>query len=176
MTLLVQDKCKSIDDDYIQYDCASWIEYTETIEESDGYQFIHSPKHRLAIPHVVVLTAYDKLPRNQVKYSRESLFQRDKYTCAYCGDVFKKNKLTIDHINPKSVGGTKSWRNTITACRPCNEFKANRTPDEANMPLLFQPSEPSWFQQIQNMAAKITIKPQWEKYLDSFIVKEKDND
>jgi 5-methylcytosine-specific restriction endonuclease McrA len=171
MTLLIQDKCKVTDEDYIQYTCDLWIDQTKMLEESDDFHFIHTPRYRIALPHVIVLTAFDKLPKNQVKYSRESLFQRDKNSCAYCGNVFKRDQLTIDHINPKSAGGIKSWKNTITACKACNSKKADRTPDEAYMPLKFQPKEPSWFQQIKSLTEKIGLKRQWLPYIDSFILK-----
>jgi len=167
--LLVQDKCRVTDDDYIQYTYDLWVDKTKTFEESEEWHFVHSVNKRIALPHVIVLTGYDKLPKNQVKYSRESLFHRDNHKCAYCGEVFKRNMLTIDHINPKSFGGDKSWKNTITACRPCNEMKSNRTPEEAHMPLLYQPKEPTWFGQIKSMAEKVTIKKQWLPYLSKFV-------
>jgi 5-methylcytosine-specific restriction endonuclease McrA len=170
MILLFQDKCRVVDNDYVQYDYKLWIEYTQDKLENE-YFYISTVQHRLAIPHVVVLTAYDKLPRNQVKYSRESVFQRDKFLCAYCGKKFKKQQLTIDHINPKAYGGTKSWKNTISSCMTCNAKKADRTPEEAHMPLLFEPTEPSWFQQIKDLSEHIYIKEQWKPFIDSFVVK-----
>ncbi len=40
---------------------------------------------------------------------------------------------TIDHVLPRSRGGTDDPENLVTACRPCNTRKANRTPEEAGM-------------------------------------------
>lgn len=47
--------------------------------------------------------------------------------------------LTFDHVVPHSRGGAKSWTNIVTACKACNHKKANKTPKEANMPLLKKP-------------------------------------
>lgn len=70
-----------------------------------------------------------------VAWSRQRMLERDNWTCAYCGG----HGRTVDHIMPQSRGGEYSWMNTVTACGPCNNRKADRTPEEANMPLLFQP-------------------------------------
>ena len=125
------------------------------------------------MPDIVALTKFDRLPRSQVKYSRQSIFERDKFRCAYCGDRFKKSELTIDHIDPKSRGGIKSWRNSISACSKCNALKANRTPKEAGMPLLFEPTEPSWYQQIKSLSERPNLKPSWKAFLDGFVVAKK---
>ena len=62
---------------------------------------------------------------------------RDKQVCQYCG-VLKFN-LTIDHIIPKGRGGQDLWENLVTACKPCNQKKGNKTPEEANMVLKRNP-------------------------------------
>lgn len=75
-----------------------------------------------------------------VPYSRSGLFIRDRGTCAYClgpGD-------TMDHVMPKSRGGPAEWTNAVVACQPCNNRKADRTPDEAGMPLLRLPFAPTY--------------------------------
>ncbi|GEL48064.1 HNH endonuclease [Cellulomonas hominis] len=64
--------------------------------------------------------------------SKAGIKRRDK-VCAYCGGPPE----TIDHVHPKSRGGASSWLNQVAACRPCNGAKADRTPQEAGMPLLY---------------------------------------
>ena len=73
---------------------------------------------------------------------RRILYARDRNLCAYCGEVFKPYRLTIDHVMPKSRGGKNVWMNAVTACYPCNHIKAARTPEEARMPLLYLPYVP----------------------------------
>ena len=79
-------------------------------------------------------------------FGKGKLIKRDRHTCAYCGAVQDHRALTVDHIVPASRGGLLSWMNTVAACRACNSFKADRTPDEARMPLLFAPFVPSRFE------------------------------
>lgn len=76
-------------------------------------------------------------------FSSAKCFRRDRMTCGYCGLVFPEGELTIDHILPASRGGKLSFTNAISACRFCNGRKANRTPEEAGMPLVYLPYLPS---------------------------------
>lgn len=78
----------------------------------------------------------------KVRYSKTALWIRDNGSCAYCG----KPGTTMDHVLPKSRGGPASWLNAVVACRDCNEKKADRTPEEAGMPLLVEPYEPTWIE------------------------------
>jgi len=79
---------------------------------------------------------------------RVILYGRDRNTCAYCGQEYPDRLLTIDHIHPKSRGGKNTWMNTVVSCRPCNNYKANRTPEEADMPLLYVPYVPNQFEKM----------------------------
>ncbi|MBT7442406.1 MAG: HNH endonuclease [Methylococcales bacterium] len=71
------------------------------------------------------------------------LFARDRNTCLYCGQEFNKAILTRDHVTPVSKGGPDEWTNVVTACKSCNQRKANQTPAQANMKLLAVPYTPN---------------------------------
>ena len=73
-----------------------------------------------------------------VVWSKSGVLRRDGYKCAYCG----RTADTIDHLVPVSKGGVSSWDNCIACCRACNLRKADRTPDEAGMILLWHPKPP----------------------------------
>ena len=79
-------------------------------------------------------------------FSRAKLFRRDRCLCAYCGLQFRERDLQCEHILPESRGGAWSWMNLVSACAACNSRKANRTPEEAGMPLLYLPYVPSKFE------------------------------
>lgn len=115
------------------------------VEEADpsGRFLRHSGGELWPLPLVIRLTRYFKLAYEkfygEAPLSRRGVMLRDGYKCAYCG----KRASTIDHIQPQSRGGEDSWLNWVSACVNCNGKKANRTPKEANMPLLFQPRIPT---------------------------------
>ena len=71
------------------------------------------------------------------------LFRRDQNLCLYCGKEFLDKDLSCDHIMPTSRGGRNIWTNVVSACRRCNHFKQDRTPEEAHMELLALPFEPN---------------------------------
>ncbi len=75
--------------------------------------------------------------------SNIALFQRDEFICLYCGKNFGRNLLTRDHVIPKGKGGKDIWENCVSACKACNNHKACRTPEEANMRLLAIPFRPN---------------------------------
>lgn len=77
-----------------------------------------------------------------------ALFARDASLCLYCGDRFPRLVLTRDHVMPVSKGGRDVWENVVCACVHCNSRKGNRTPQQANMPLLAVPYRPSWVEHL----------------------------
>jgi hypothetical protein len=79
-------------------------------------------------------------------FAKVKLFRRDRFTCAYCGQRFAEAQLSCDHVVPQSRGGGWTWMNLVTACGACNGRKADRTPEEARMPLLYLPYVPSRFE------------------------------
>lgn len=76
--------------------------------------------------------------------TNKTLFIRDRNICGYCANPFSKSDLTRDHVIPKSRGGEDSWTNLVTACKTCNHKKADRTPSQAGMPLVYVPYVPNY--------------------------------
>jgi hypothetical protein len=87
----------------------------------------------------MAMRAFSQVP----PLNNRELFHRDRYLCAYCGNIFAGSRLTRDHVNPFSRGGRDTWMNVVTACRSCNERKSDRTPEKAQMELLYLPYVPN---------------------------------
>jgi hypothetical protein len=83
------------------------------------------------------------------------LFLRDAHICMYCGNQFKENNLTRDHVTPISRGGKDRWSNVVSACKACNTRKGNRKPEEATMPLIAVPFVPNWAEYLALSNRKI---------------------
>lgn len=81
--------------------------------------------------------------RSRISLNNKTLFRRDQYICAYCGNEFEAQHLTRDHVIPSSRGGKNIWTNVVTSCNGCNRIKDARTPEEAGMKLLYVPYEPN---------------------------------
>jgi len=99
--------------------------------------------------------------------NNRTLFKRDAYLCLYCGKHFKQNELSREHIKPVSQGGLDIWTNVVTACRRCNNYKANRTPQQAGMELLAIPFTPNYAEYIYLKGRRI-LADQMEFLLNHF--------
>ncbi|MFG2646097.1 HNH endonuclease [Streptomyces sp. NPDC048436] len=94
----------------------------------------------IPVPRVIRLCRYVRVPfRRRAPWSRRGVLVRDQHKCAYCG----RRATTVDHVVPRAQGGRDSWLNTVASCAMDNHRKADRTPEEAGMPLLRQPFEPT---------------------------------
>ena len=152
--------------DYKGAVCAAVTGKVVVLEEYD--QVLRSPSMEMNVPAVIrlknyVRVAYDKLAR--VSYTKTNLFIRDYYTCQYCNTRFRKDKLDIDHVFPQSKGGKSTWENTVTSCKPCNNYKGNKLlKDIPDMRLIREPYRPRGFKEV--IRIKIgQIHELWEKYL-----------
>ncbi|HKS16092.1 MAG TPA: HNH endonuclease [Planctomycetota bacterium] len=125
---------------YRTHDFKSWAE----IRASEHEPHVRTVSLRLRVPEVIVLSVYNKVPDRDVVFSRRNLFKRDRNRCQYCGARPGTPELTIDHIVPRSRGGTSTWTNCVLACVPCNARKADRTPAEAGLTIRTMPAKPAW--------------------------------
>ncbi len=122
---------------------------------------IHTISKTFPLPSVVRLTVFVHIHYRSAPLNRKNIFRRDGFICQYCGR--KELPLTIDHVLPRSRGGEDAWENLVTACKPCNTRKGNRTPLEAGMPLLQQPRRPSQLTLIRDQY--LPLEEEWKPYL-----------
>ncbi|MEM1329076.1 MAG: HNH endonuclease [Planctomycetota bacterium] len=146
-TLLARDAVEVIhveDGHYYNYDMASWAEVSELSAEfePDRHDWVKTVRFDLAVPRIVRLLGYDRLPDQAVKLNRRNLFARDRNQCQYCGNRFPTSELSIDHVLPRSQGGPDTWENLVCSCVRCNAKKGGRTPEQARMRLVREPKRP----------------------------------
>jgi 5-methylcytosine-specific restriction endonuclease McrA len=131
--------------------------YSEQVWKSISSEFI--------LPSVIRLINFHKLPTRNNKLSKKNILIRDKNTCQYCKEKHSERTLTIDHIIPKSRGGSSKWDNLVAACKRCNAFKADRTPEEAGMKLAVKPTKLSIYTHTTILRNKSEIYPDWSEFL-----------
>lgn len=112
------------------------------------------------MPSVIRLQKYIYVPYKSVLLSRQNIFKRDRHECQYCGAT---KDLTLDHVMPRSRGGNSTWNNLTTACKKCNSYKGDRTPEEAEMPLKTVPFKPSYVMFVRNFSG--FTSEEWLTYL-----------
>src|SRR5438445_620592 len=108
---------------------------------------------------------HNLLQKKKVKLTRHNVFERDKNTCQYCGDIFDRSELNLDHVVPRDRGGTTTWENVVCSCIACNTRKGNRLPRETHMSLIRKPKRPKWrpFVQITFSAPQHDL---WKHFVD----------
>ena len=135
----------SIDDGaWLGHDFDSWREVSQfkAQYEREHHDWIRCVRFDLAVPRIVRLLGYDRLPITPVRLTRRNIYARDRNHCQYCGKRFSTSELTLDHILPRSRGGGMSWTNLVCCCVKCNVRKGGRTPAEAHMHLVTEPVKP----------------------------------
>jgi len=118
-------------------------EKAQIVEAAEAW--IRAQHWAIPQPLVIRLVYYVRIPqRLSLPLSRRTVLARDGYTCQYCGLQPDRSELTLDHVVPRCRGGKTSWENLATACKRCNQRKANRTPREAGMALRDHPARPRY--------------------------------
>lgn len=170
MTLLYQDEVEVVacdDGQYLSYDFNDWVEVSRAKQqfEPEQHDWIRTVHFQVAVPKIVRLLGYDKIPSAGVKLNRRNLFARDQNRCQYCGKRHPTSELSLDHVIPRSQGGGNTWENIVCACVRCNVRKGGRTPEQAHMTLITAPRRP-------RRSPVLTVKlseskyASWKQFLD----------
>jgi 5-methylcytosine-specific restriction endonuclease McrA len=139
-SLIYQGIAKAVDHQYRTFDFDSWSALSASLNDD----LIHLTDRMIRAPRVILLVAYDRVPKRQVRFSRFNVFARDKNTCQYCGKRFPRPELNLDHVIPRSRGGLSTWENVVCSCFTCNREKGGLLPEEARMHLIRKPFRPEW--------------------------------
>ena len=151
--------------DYSPMTASDWVEFSmRTSELPRGAEYVRTIRLHIILPKILLLNDYDRLPVSEVKFNRESVFERDNYTCQYTGRVCRARDLTLDHVIPRDRGGRTSWENIVTCLREVNTQKGNRLPHEAGLRLLRKPERPRW-RPFVAIAAGSRIDRSWTNFL-----------
>lgn len=166
LTLLFQGQAQVVlgtqEDGFQTYDFSTWRDFSQG---DPGEESIHTISLRIRVPRVIMLIVFDRLPRKEVKFTRHNIFERDQNRCQYCGAVFDRKDLNLDHVVPRDRGGPTTWENIVCSCIPCNTRKANRTPQEAGLRLVRKPRRPKWRPFVQ-VNFGFPCHESWKHFLD----------
>jgi 5-methylcytosine-specific restriction endonuclease McrA len=141
--------------------CSLILAEKAEIVEAHPERVIRSPSRIFAHPLVIRLRRYVRIPRfGARRITRRAVFARDGFRCQYCGSP---GSLTVDHVVPRSRGGTSLWDNIVTACAPCNLRKGDRLPHEAGMHPTCAPRTPP--PRLFLTLGTANVPTSWETYL-----------
>jgi 5-methylcytosine-specific restriction endonuclease McrA len=152
---------------YWNYNFQNWCEVSQLRREfePDDHDWVATVNFHIAVPRIIRLLFYDRLPRSEVKFNRRNIFARDKNTCQYCGRHQSTSTLSLDHIIPRSMGGQATWENLVCSCLKCNIKKGGKTLKQARMRLIQKPIKPK-----RNPLLHVHLGHQryksWKQFLD----------
>jgi 5-methylcytosine-specific restriction endonuclease McrA len=166
LTLLFEGHAQVVfsdgDGSYRTFGFQEWRDFSASQPHPESIATI---SFRIRVPRVILLLFFDRLPKQEVKFTRHNIFARDKNTCQYCGQVFDRKDLNLDHVIPRDRGGPTSWENVVCSCISCNTRKANRTPQEAGMRLIRKPKRPKWRPFVQ-VSFEAPCPESWKQFID----------
>lgn len=171
LSLLFRDLAEVVhveDGAYTAYDFQSWREVSELRARYNRgrHDWVRCVRFELAVPRIIRLVFYDRLPRQTVKFNRRNIYARDLNRCQYCGQRLPTTELSLDHIVPRSQGGKSTWDNIVCCCIRCNVRKGGRRPDEAHMRLIVKPVKPK---RPPAIMVRLTNEKyaSWKQFLDN---------
>ena len=141
-----------------------WLELSKKDIWPKEQEFIQAVTQRIAIPEVIRYLNYGKIPKVSFRLSRQSIYNRDDYTCYLCGEQYSEGKLSIDHIVPLSRGGRNSWENMATCCKRCNWDKGDKTLAELKIRPKYMPQKPVLSNAAKLRASVTTYNPNWKLF------------
>jgi 5-methylcytosine-specific restriction endonuclease McrA len=162
--LLYAGIAKAVNSQYETFDYESWRQIG--VERND--ETLGLVDRVIKVPRVILLIAYDRVPKRRTRFSRYNIFARDKNICQYCGQKFQRHDLNLDHVIPRSQGGFSTWENVVCSCHQCNRKKGGKTPDQAKMKLIAPPRKPAWTPPL-NLSIQELMRKEWVPFLDFMV-------
>jgi len=143
--------------------------YADKVDVLEEYDDVIYSAHglELRMPAVVRLKKPITGHKKGVKFSRVNVMTRDGFRCQYCGAQKPMKDLNYDHVIPRRQGGKTVWENIVTSCYPCNDKKAGRTPQQAGMKLLREPTRPKVLPLTAPSIPRGNIPEIWAFYLNA---------
>lgn len=140
-------------------------EKAQLVEQANS--LLRSEHTSMPLPLVIRLVTYVHVPQRwKLPVSRRAILARDGHTCQYCRRPGRGTQMTVDHVVPRSLGGTATWDNLVAACAPCNRRKGNRRPEDAGMTLVELPARPRYVAFVfLEERAPAAHREVWQKYV-----------
>src|ERR1700730_13370906 len=133
-------------------------------EEENGH-FLHAARVAMRVPSVIRLLEYRRIPHQTRALSRKNTLLRDRNPCQYCAVALASGELTLDHVVPRSRGGSSTWENLVACCHACNRRKGNQSPAESGMKLMREPRAFNLHTSRHIMRLMGRSDDKWRKYL-----------
>jgi len=141
-TMMYQDSATALDirgvDVMVPLRWKDWV----NLPYDENANYIKTINGEIKIPTVIVLCEFDRVPMKRPKFTSNNLWERDQGICQYTNKKLSRSEANIDHVIPRTKGGKTNWTNCVICHKEVNAKKGPRTPEEAGLKLIRQPSVP----------------------------------
>ena len=159
--LLYQGVARAVDEQYRTFDFESWRDLSIELH----HERVGVVGGAIRVPRVLLLIAYERVPKRHVRFSRFNIYARDNNTCQYCGKRLPRTELNLDHVIPRSRGGLSTWENVVCSCHSCNRRKGGKSLEQSGMHLRHLPKKPTWQPYITMAVGMRHLPESWRGYL-----------
>jgi 5-methylcytosine-specific restriction endonuclease McrA len=119
----------------------AWPEWI-TLPVRAGDHAVRTVRGAIRVPTVIVAVNYARVPKKRPKLCARTIRERDGNRCQYTGVLLRPEEGNLDHVVPRSRGGTDTWENLVWSSKAVNSKKGNRLPPEAGLQLQSTPRAP----------------------------------
>ena len=119
----------------------AWSEWI-TLPVREGDHAVRTVRGAIRVPTVIVAVNYARVPKKRPKLCARTIRERDGNRCQYTGVLLRPEEGNLDHVVPRSRGGTDTWENLVWSSKAVNSKKGNRLPHEAGLKLQSTPRAP----------------------------------
>lgn len=129
-----------------------------------GDDCVSTPSRRVRAPRVIIAVKFNKVPLKRPPLTMRHLRERDGGRCAYTERLLKPEECSMEHVVPRSKGGTTEWKNVVLADKRINNFRGNRSLKEAGLTLKIQPTVPTAKPFHESLRSRLKF-PEWEFFV-----------
>ena len=139
-----------------------WLELAVRDEDDS----VGTPTRRVRAPRAIIAVNFNKVPLKRPRLTLKHLRERDNHRCAYTQRVLKPEECSMEHVIPRSKGGTTEWKNVVLADKRVNSIRGNRTLEEAGLKLKIHPFVPAAKPFHETVRSKLKF-PEWAFFVKS---------
>jgi 5-methylcytosine-specific restriction endonuclease McrA len=129
-----------------------------------GDDCVSTPSRRVRAPRVIIAVKFYKVPLKRPRLTMRHLREQDGGRCAYTERLLKPEECSMEHVVPRSKGGTTEWKNVVLADKRINNFRGNRSLKEAGLTLKIQPTVPTAKPFQESLRNRLKF-PEWEFFV-----------
>ena len=165
LTLLFQGHAQVVlDNPDGSFRTLNFSEWRDISADAPHDEAVHGISFRIRVPRIILLFMYDRMPKKEVKFTRHNIFERDQNTCQYCGDVFDRKDLNLDHVIPRDRGGHDLGKHRLLL-HPMQHHQGQPDPQRGRGALVRKPKRPEWRPFVQ-INFTLHRHDSWKHFID----------